>query len=162
MAHAQVLHCIGTIETGSDFPRDARGVAVRWTVAHSDDWILCEGRGTGTTQWHERAAARQQPRLAVKDRYNNTVVGAAGLAGLALSVTVSALDPAIRVVACEPAGKRLGEALEILTDPFKRQLYDEGHDKASIEERVEAARRADSEMNIPCTVCICSPMHVHT
>ena len=42
----------------------------------------------------------------------------------------------------EAAFKRLGEALEILTDPFKRQLYDEGHDKASIEERVEAARRA--------------------
>jgi tetratricopeptide (TPR) repeat protein len=38
--------------------------------------------------------------------------------------------------------KLLGEGLEILTDGFKRQLYDEGYDKKSIEERVAAAQRA--------------------
>mmetsp|Transcript_7191 Transcript_7191/g.10948 ORF Transcript_7191/g.10948 Transcript_7191/m.10948 type:complete len:583 (+) Transcript_7191:87-1835(+) len=38
--------------------------------------------------------------------------------------------------------KDLGEALEILTDPMKRQLYDEGFDKQAIEERVAAAQRA--------------------
>ncbi len=38
--------------------------------------------------------------------------------------------------------KLLGEGLEILTDPFKRQLYDEGYDKEAIEERVQAAQRA--------------------
>ena len=38
--------------------------------------------------------------------------------------------------------KLLGEGLEILTDSFKRQLYDEGYDKSSIEERVQAAQRA--------------------
>mmetsp|Transcript_5502 Transcript_5502/g.8662 ORF Transcript_5502/g.8662 Transcript_5502/m.8662 type:complete len:586 (-) Transcript_5502:111-1868(-) len=38
--------------------------------------------------------------------------------------------------------KIIGEALEILTDPMKRELYDEGHDKQAIEERVQAAQRA--------------------
>lgn len=38
--------------------------------------------------------------------------------------------------------KLLGEGLEILTDSFKRQLYDEGYDRKSIEERVAAAQRA--------------------
>lgn len=36
----------------------------------------------------------------------------------------------------------LGEGLEILTDDFKRQLYDEGYDLEAIKERVEAAKRA--------------------
>jgi DnaJ family protein C protein 7 len=36
----------------------------------------------------------------------------------------------------------LGAGLEILTDDFKRQLYDEGYDLKSIHERVEAAQRA--------------------
>mmetsp|Transcript_13218 Transcript_13218/g.25591 ORF Transcript_13218/g.25591 Transcript_13218/m.25591 type:complete len:590 (-) Transcript_13218:184-1953(-) len=35
--------------------------------------------------------------------------------------------------------KLAGEALEILTDSFKRKLYDEGFDKAAIEERVQRA-----------------------
>ena len=38
--------------------------------------------------------------------------------------------------------KLLGEALEVMEDTMKRQLYDEGFDKAAIAERVEAARRA--------------------
>ena len=38
--------------------------------------------------------------------------------------------------------KQLGEALEIMEDPMKRKLYDEGYDKEAIAERVEAARRA--------------------
>ena len=38
--------------------------------------------------------------------------------------------------------KVAGEALEVLTDPMKRKLYDDGHDKESIEERVRAAQRA--------------------
>lgn len=37
------------------------------------------------------------------------------------------------------------QALEVLTDPFKRQLYDEGYDKEAIEERVAAAQRAAHE-----------------
>jgi DnaJ family protein C protein 7 len=36
----------------------------------------------------------------------------------------------------------LGEGLEILSDDFKRQLYDEGYDLEAIKERVEAAQRA--------------------
>ena len=40
--------------------------------------------------------------------------------------------------------KLLGEALEILTDDFQRKLYNEGYDKAAIEERVQAANRAAS------------------
>jgi len=36
----------------------------------------------------------------------------------------------------------LGEGLEMLTDDFKRQLYDEGYDLEAIKERVEAAQRA--------------------
>ncbi len=36
----------------------------------------------------------------------------------------------------------LGEGLEILTDDFKRRLYDEGYDLEAIKERVEAAKRA--------------------
>mmetsp|Transcript_18609 Transcript_18609/g.30361 ORF Transcript_18609/g.30361 Transcript_18609/m.30361 type:complete len:570 (+) Transcript_18609:255-1964(+) len=35
--------------------------------------------------------------------------------------------------------KVVGEALEILTDSFKRKLYDEGYDKEAIEERVKRA-----------------------
>ena len=38
--------------------------------------------------------------------------------------------------------KTLGEALEIMEDPMKRKLYDEGYDKEAISERAEAARRA--------------------
>ena len=38
--------------------------------------------------------------------------------------------------------KLLGEALEVMEDTMKRQLYDEGFDKEAIAERVEAARRA--------------------
>ena len=38
--------------------------------------------------------------------------------------------------------KLLGEALELLGDPMKRKLYDEGFDKAAIAERVAAAERA--------------------
>eukprot|EP00040_Diaphanoeca_grandis_P032608 m.198119 g.198119 ORF g.198119 m.198119 type:complete len:602 (+) comp32680_c0_seq2:305-2110(+) len=38
--------------------------------------------------------------------------------------------------------KLLSEGLEILGDPMKRQLYDEGYDKAAIDERVQAAQRA--------------------
>ncbi|GBG28411.1 DnaJ-like subfamily C member 7 [Hondaea fermentalgiana] len=40
---------------------------------------------------------------------------------------------------CEEEFKLAGEALEILTDSFKRKLYDEGFDKAAIEERVQRA-----------------------
>ncbi len=40
--------------------------------------------------------------------------------------------------------KLLGEGLEILCDPFKRQLYDEGFDKSAIEERVAAAQVSTS------------------
>ena len=38
--------------------------------------------------------------------------------------------------------KLLGEGLEILTDDFKRRLYDEGYDKQAIEDRVQRAERA--------------------
>lgn len=43
--------------------------------------------------------------------------------------------------------KELGDMLELLTDPFKRQLYDEGHDEESIKDRVAAAQRAAHEPN---------------
>ena len=43
---------------------------------------------------------------------------------------------------CEEKFKLMGEGLEILCDQFKRDLYDEGYDKTSIEERVQAASRA--------------------
>eukprot|EP01062_Namystynia_karyoxenos_P073334 TRINITY_DN70136_c0_g1_i1.p1 TRINITY_DN70136_c0_g1~~TRINITY_DN70136_c0_g1_i1.p1 ORF type:complete len:634 (+),score=243.60 TRINITY_DN70136_c0_g1_i1:67-1902(+) len=46
---------------------------------------------------------------------------------------------------CEAMFKQLGDALEILTDDFKRKLWDEGYDKAAIEERVQAANRAARE-----------------
>lgn len=38
--------------------------------------------------------------------------------------------------------KLLGEALEVLGDQMRRKLYDEGHDKDGIEDRVQAAERA--------------------
>jgi len=38
--------------------------------------------------------------------------------------------------------KLLGEALEILCDDFKRQLYDEGYDRSAIQERMAAAEQA--------------------
>ena len=41
--------------------------------------------------------------------------------------------------------RRTIDMLEILTDPFKRQLYDEGYDAKAIEERVAAAQRAAHE-----------------
>ena len=44
--------------------------------------------------------------------------------------------------AAERNFKLLGEALEVMEDTMKRQLYDEGFDKEAIAERVEAARRA--------------------
>ena len=39
----------------------------------------------------------------------------------------------------------LGEALEILGDEMRRKLYNEGYDKAAIEERVQAAARAAND-----------------
>ena len=45
----------------------------------------------------------------------------------------------------EASFKLLGEALEMLTDDFKRKLWDEGYDKEAIEERVRAAERAARE-----------------
>jgi DnaJ family protein C protein 7 len=47
--------------------------------------------------------------------------------------------------AAEAHFKTLGTYLEILTDPFKRQLYDEGYDQEAIEQRVAAAQRAAHE-----------------
>ena len=47
--------------------------------------------------------------------------------------------------AAEERFKALGDMLEVLTDPFKRQLYDEGYDKEAIEERVARAQRAAHE-----------------
>ena len=44
--------------------------------------------------------------------------------------------------AAERNFKLLGEALEVMEDTMKQQLYDEGFDKEAIAERVEAARRA--------------------
>jgi len=46
--------------------------------------------------------------------------------------------------AAEAQFKLLGEALEVLSDDVKRKLYNEGYDKAAIEERVQAANRAAS------------------
>ena len=43
--------------------------------------------------------------------------------------------------------KLLGEALEVLSDEFKRKLYDEGYDKEAIEARVQAANRAAHKHN---------------
>lgn len=45
----------------------------------------------------------------------------------------------------EQAFKLVGEALEILDDHNKRKLYDQGYDKAAIEERIAAAERASRE-----------------
>ena len=42
----------------------------------------------------------------------------------------------------EEAFKTLGHALEVLTTPMQRQLYDEGYDRDAIIERVQAAQRA--------------------
>lgn len=46
------------------------------------------------------------------------------------------------VAQAEAQFKQLGDILEILTDPQRRKLYDEGYDKAAIEERIKAADKA--------------------
>ena len=38
-----------------------------------------------------------------------------------------------------------GEALEVLGDPMKRQLYDEGFDREAIEDRISRANKAARE-----------------
>jgi DnaJ family protein C protein 7 len=47
----------------------------------------------------------------------------------------------------EDTFKLLGDALEIFDDPMKKQLYDEGHDKQAIDERVKRANEAAREHN---------------
>jgi len=37
--------------------------------------------------------------------------------------------------------KQVGEALEILSDPYQRQLWDEGHDLESIKQKVEMRKQ---------------------
>ena len=63
MAHNMVLHVLGTVETGSDFPRDARGVALRWNVSHSDDWVLAEGKGRGAEPRGTRVHTRTNQKM---------------------------------------------------------------------------------------------------
>jgi len=50
-------------------------------------------------------------------------------------------------LAAEARFKLLGEALEILGDEMSRKLFNEGYDKAAIEERVQAASRAARDHN---------------
>lgn len=50
--------------------------------------------------------------------------------------------PKVEQEAAEASFKQLQEALSILEDPLKRQLYDEGYCKEDIEERAAAAARA--------------------
>ena len=45
--------------------------------------------------------------------------------------------------------QQLGDALEILTHEFSKQLYDEGYDMDAIRERLEAAQRAARQRNNP-------------
>ena len=42
----------------------------------------------------------------------------------------------------EEAFKLLGEAFDILRDPQKKKLYDEGYDREKIEERIQEAEEA--------------------
>ena len=49
---AAQVHCIGCLETGADFPTEAYGLQMRWSLERSDDWQLLEGAGEGTSQIH--------------------------------------------------------------------------------------------------------------
>jgi hypothetical protein len=64
---------------------------------------------------------------------------------LALSSGRSSLAAAVLCALDRAAFKLLGEALEMLSDDFKRKLWDEGYDKEAVDERVRAAERAARE-----------------
>ena len=49
---AAQVHCIGCLETGADFPSEAYGLQMRWSLERSEDWQLLEGAGEGTSQIH--------------------------------------------------------------------------------------------------------------
>lgn len=51
------VHCIGNLETGADFPSEAYGLQLRWSLEHSDEWQLLEGHGEGTSQIHMNRGA---------------------------------------------------------------------------------------------------------
>jgi len=114
-----------------------------------------DGKEDEVVQYWLDKARFEKRRLARPDYYRALNVSALALEGEVRSAYRTA------TLTCHPdrvAGKSeeeraaaaahfnvVSDALDILTDPLKRQLYDEGHDKEAIAERVEAANRAARE-----------------
>jgi DnaJ homolog subfamily C member 7 len=126
----------------------------RHTAAKSDAENLMQRWGSNDTEIRQ---AYTKADFEVRKQNRPDLYGLLGVSSMASELEIKAAynrkiaewhpdnyaeAPAAAQKAAAERHRLLGDALEILCDDFKRQLYDEGYDHEGIQERIERARRA--------------------